>query len=330
MEENLSLDLSSDVIEGTIIEKPAKSRGKKEISKTSEEIHTSGDTPEYVSCLRNERVIVRFIKKGSKLISDPKHVLFGGMAENATKRLTVPLLRNGALKNILTNEEKTFLEHIMGLPYNALSIYTKVDNYWTNYFVRLTKDDAYLDLSNPEDYIKYKVLLANDELVAPSLKELEKRPKESYKFVLVSEKDEANVDNTHMETAMEANSLFAEISDDLYSLRVILELMEGKPTASTVKLSFVKPQVYKRLVENPKLFVSIVGDKYFKTKVFIKRCVEKGVITKRGEYHYRSSDSFPLAPTGYEPTLDVAAMFLNTPTQQTIKFSLEAMLKSKE
>jgi len=38
----------------------------------------------------------------------------------------------------------------MGLEYNALSIYKKVDNYWENNMVRLTKQDNILDLSDPE------------------------------------------------------------------------------------------------------------------------------------------------------------------------------------
>lgn len=60
----------------------------------------------------------------------------------------------------------------MGLPYNALSIYKKEDNYWDNYQVRLGKGETPLNLSNPNDYINYKVLLANRDFIAPSLEAL--------------------------------------------------------------------------------------------------------------------------------------------------------------
>ena len=106
-----------------------------------------------VNCLRNERIIVKHVPKETGLVKDPKHILYGGMAENAVRWLTVPKLSSGAFVNVLTNSEKAYLEEIMGLEYNALSIYNKVDNFWDNYQVRLTKQDNILNLADPEDYI---------------------------------------------------------------------------------------------------------------------------------------------------------------------------------
>ena len=76
-----------------------------------------------VSCLRNERVTVRHIPKETGMVTDPRHILYGGLAETARRTFVVPVLRNGAYVNILTDAEKEFLEDIMGLEYNALSIY---------------------------------------------------------------------------------------------------------------------------------------------------------------------------------------------------------------
>ena len=114
---------------------------------------------ELKNCLRNERILVRFVPKEDSNITNPKHILYGGMAEGAVKYYTVPIIAStGTLKNVLTNDEKAFLESYMGLEYNALSVHNKVNNFWSNYTVRLTKRDNYLDLSDPNDYIKYKVL----------------------------------------------------------------------------------------------------------------------------------------------------------------------------
>ena len=66
----------------------------------------------------------------------------------------------------------------MQLEYNALSVHKKVDNFWDDSNdvgiskVRLTKQDTILDLTSPEDYIKYKILLANKDFIAPSLQAL--------------------------------------------------------------------------------------------------------------------------------------------------------------
>ena len=107
--------------------------------------------------LKNERVIVRRLLKEGK-ITNPKHVLYGGMALGAFHTFTVPMLRNGQLVDVLTKQEKDYLEEVMGLETNALSVHRKVDNFWSNYQVKLGKEDTYLDLSIPEDYIKYKVV----------------------------------------------------------------------------------------------------------------------------------------------------------------------------
>ena len=83
-----------------------------------------------INCLRNERIIVRHINKPSNLVSNPKHVLYGGLAENASRTYTVPRLSSGGFVNVLTNDEKAFLEEELQLEYNALSVHKKTDNFW--------------------------------------------------------------------------------------------------------------------------------------------------------------------------------------------------------
>ena len=62
----------------------------------------------------------------------------------------------------------------MGLEYNALSVYKRENNFWDDSNdigiskVALRKQDNYFDLSKPEDYIKYKILLANKNFIAAS------------------------------------------------------------------------------------------------------------------------------------------------------------------
>ena len=96
----------------------------KKVAKAVEEVN------EVVSCLRNERIIVRHVPRASGMVSNPKHVLYGGMAEGSKKTFTVPRLTSGTFVNVLTKAEKAFLEDIMGLEYDALSVYKKVNNFW--------------------------------------------------------------------------------------------------------------------------------------------------------------------------------------------------------
>ena len=55
--------------------------------------------------------------------------------------------------------------------------------------------------------------------------------------------------------------------------------------------------------------------------------VEKGVIRKRLDYYYLTDTNAPLAGPTSEPTLDLAAKFLNEPKNQELKFKLEALIK---
>ena len=72
-----------------------------EVSPVRNKVITSNK--EFVNCLRNERVVVKFVNNEKGLISDPKHILYGGMAESAVRYFTVPKLSSGMYVNVLTD-----------------------------------------------------------------------------------------------------------------------------------------------------------------------------------------------------------------------------------
>lgn len=283
------------------------------------------DSP--ISCLRKETVTVRFVPKQTGLVTNPKHILYGGMAENAVRWFTLPRLQSGVYVNALTDNEKAFLEEIMGLEYNALSIYKKVDNFWDNLTVRLTKQDNYLDLSNPEDYIKYKILLANKDIIAPSLQEMQDRPKATYQFVIIQEGEETKNNKKEMSATMQSYMKFGEIQNDEDLLKLIIEIMDGRPVSKNTKLDFLQQKVNNLIQADSKLFLKVVNDPLLDTKVLIKKSIEGGLISNRGGMLYLMSDGTPLCDNGEEPTLSIAAKYLSAPKRQELKFSLEAKLK---
>lgn len=280
-----------------------------------------------VNCLRNERVIVKHVPKETGIVRDPKHILYGGMAEGAVRWLTVPRLTSGMYVNVLTNAEKACLEEVMGLEYNALSIYNKVDNFWDNYQVRLTKQDNFLNLADPDDYIKYKVLLANKDLIAPSLQDLEDHPKATYQFVIIHENEESQASKKKMNATMQAYMEFGKIQENTDILRTIIETIDGRPTSKNSKVEFLQEKVGKLIQADAKLFVRVATDPLLSTKVLIKKAIEGGLISNRGGMLYLKADGTPLCGDNEEPTLNIATRFLNLPKNQDLKFSLEAKLK---
>lgn len=289
---------------------------------------------EMVSCLRNERIIVRHVPKLTGMWgNNPKHILAGGMAEGAVRTFVVPRLSSGMFVNVLTDKEKAFLEEIMGLEYNALSIYKKVDNFWDDSNenginkVRLSKQDNYFNLSDPEDYIRYKILLANKDYIAPSLQALQDTPKATYQFVIISEGEETKVAKSNMSSTMMCYKEFGKVEDDIDTLRVIIETIDGRPTSQTAKLEFLQTKVNSLIQADSKIFLKVVTDPMLSTKVLIKRAIEAGLISNRGNYLYLRKDNTPLCEANEEPTLNIAAKYLNSPKHQEVKFALEAKLK---
>lgn len=292
------------------------------------------DDNQPVSCLKNERVIVRFVPRPSSMVQNPKHVLYGGMAEGATRSFVVPRLNStNMFVNVLTNSEKAFLEQAMGLEYNALSIYKRENNFWDDSNpqgigrVTLHKQDNYLDLSVPEDYIKYKILLANKDQIAPSLQALEDKPKATYQFVIINENAEAKMNLGKVNTKQKCWMEYGKISDDKYALRVILELLEGRPTSSNVKLDYLQGKVTDYIETNPRRFLSTVTDELLPVKILIKKCVERGLIGKKNDAYYLREDNSPLCEINEESTLNNAARFIASVKRQELKYSLEARLK---
>lgn len=317
-------------------EEPVLQEVKKEIPQPKEEpvkkSHTKNDS--LINCLRDERIIIRHIPRESGMVTNPKHILYGGMSESATRTFVVPRLSSGMFVNVLTDKEKEFLEELMGLEYNALSIYKKIDNFWDDSNeggisrVRLSKQDNYLDLSDPEDYIRYKILLANKDYIAPSLQVLQDTPKATYQFVIIAEGEEAKTAKDNMSATMKCYKEFGKIENDIDTLRVLVETIDGRPTAPSVKAEFLQNKINNFIQADSRMFLKVVTDPMLSTKVLIKRAIEGGLIAKRGNYLYLREDNTPLCEINEEPTLNMAAKYLNSPKHQEVKFALEAKLKN--
>ena len=304
---------------------------KKPIKQTKVRVENN-ESMEVTSCLRNEKIKVKFIERNNGLPSN--HVLSGGMAEGSKITLVVPRLNTGTFVNVLTDSEKSFLEEYMGLEYNALSIYKKPDeeNFWNDANanginkVELRKGDNYFDLKDPQQYIKYKILLANKNIICPSLTALKETPKATYRFVIIAEGEESRQAKNNMTNTMNCYKEYGKIEDNLDLLRIVVETLDGRPTASTVKLEFLQNKCNTLIQKDPKKFLSVITDPLLSTKSLIKLSIENGSIANRGNYLYLRSDNTPLCEQNEEPTLNFAAKYLNAPKHQDILFALQAKL----
>ena len=288
-----------------------------------------------ISCLRNEKICVRYFPRQSHMVTDPKHILYGGMADDAVKTFVVPKLTTGTYVNVLTNSEMAFLEEYLGMDKGTLSVYKKQDNFWSDANpqginkVRLRKQDNYLDLSVPEDYIRYKILLANKDFIAPSIQALEDKPKATYQYVIIAGSEQVSSAKKNMDITRECYMEFGKIEKDVETLMTVVELLDGRNVAPNTSIDFLHTRIDAFIQSNPKSFLKTVKDETLPTKVLIRRSINTGGIIKRGDYLYLKSDGKPLCEDKEEPVLSTAVKFLNNPRNQAIKLGLEALLNKE-
>ena len=272
--------------------------------------------------LSARKVTVRYIKKESDYIKDPKHAGYGGLFVGSAIAVPAPVMNNKKMKNILTKEEKAGLEFLLGL---NLSIY---GDFWSTEYQRgsifpiyLDKDDINLDLSDPMDYIKYKVLLQS-EIVANSLDEI--RHKATHRFVMIEAGAEVKMEKKKVSSKVEAYKQYVKYEDDRSVLRYVLRSL-GRYTDKAQALEFLQVEASKLIDKDPALFASVCTAPYMKTKVLLEECYEYSVIKQIDQKFYTKDDQ-PISE-GNSPTLEVAAEYLGTPVGQEMRLALEAKLK---
>ena len=296
---------------------------------------------EMKSCLVNERVILRKLPKRTNLIQDSNHIMGDGMHDNAFYIYSVPKLqKSNVFVNVLTDSEKNYLEYVMGLPKNALSVYRqpKEDNFWSNANpnglskITLRKRDNIFDMSKPTDYIAVKILMANKEKICPSMEEWAARPKETYEFVIIREGQESKLSKSNTDATIQAVMKLGKIAEDKDVLKLVVETMMGKKYTDATSLEWLQTQaldLIKNTPKNARMFLSIMEDENLDTKVLIRKCISKGIIADRGGFLYIKDGNVPMCGDGEEPTIKMAAKWLGKPSNQERLFKLQAMLKGE-
>lgn len=277
--------------------------------------------------LPNERVTIKFIKRNKGLAADvgSSHVISGGMIEGATRKFCVPLLRNGGLKNVLTNEEKEFFEkgHFNGV---SLSIYS---DFWKTQYVSLEKLDTILDLSVPEDYLKYKILLSWDSVIAPSLQQYKTENKGTYQFYITKSGEELKDRSKKLDLIKAAWKAYYKLEDNRDALVSIVYLMSGKKLADNSTMEFINTEVETLVDTRTKDFLALVEDPNFETKTLIALAENVGIILKKNG-KYETVDGLTLAKQGEIASLPNAVSYLIDPKNHEVRDLIQARVKNSK
>lgn len=280
--------------------------------------------------LPKKKVFVKPIKRARGMVKDPKHIAYF-MMPGSTIEFTVPRDRSGFIKPVLTEEEIQFMEDkkSSGLAFNPgdLSPYKKEDNFWESKqaIIKLGDRPIELDISNPMNYIKYKILLSNSDLIAPN--EEEKFNKATYLYYITTEEEQVTNRVSKATKLKRAYKFAASMEDDAEKMRDFL-IVYGKRPSSNTKKDFLISEIDNIIETDLDGFLSIVDDEYFEEKLLVLKAANLGVINKKGTKYY-GKDGSALAYPNEIPTLTNAVKFLKSKENQELYLSILAQVESK-
>lgn len=247
--------------------------------------------------------------------------------QHSMNTFTVPKnAMNGSYINPLTSEEQDMLEAHAGLSIKAgdLSIHKRENNFWKSTFkpVKLGKDPRTLDLSDPMDYITYKVLLLNKDFIAPDAYSAQR--KASYKYMIVDEGYEDNNKSATANLIADAYLEYGKIREDKVALSDILFLLTNQRVSPNSTLIWLQGQIGDFIASNPKRFIEVVNDKDLMTRVLITKGLTYNAIQKDGTaYRTMGGDLM-----GVDLTATIA--FLNNKQNSDHRILIETMIARAE
>lgn len=276
--------------------------------------------------LPNEILKVRYIHRNSGMAANvaKDHVISGGLLTNAIRSFCAPVQRNNTVKNILTADEKEYLEKATGL---NLSVY---DDFWSTFQVRLGKEDAgnIFDTSDPMDYIAIKVLesLSKEDI---ALNWESRNKKQTYQFAITRENEENIENKKKYDSKKEAFKIYGRLETDRSKLLSIYKLLSNKPISNTTELEWLQSKIEEVIDVEPKKFLSVVNDSSFYTKMLIQEGIDSGVILKKSN-KYSTADGLELCNAGEIATFENAVLYLDNAKNQEVRDIIEVkILKAK-
>lgn len=279
--------------------------------------------------LPNKTIMVKPNVNNPGWIKDPRHQAFF-LVEGATKRYMVPVKKDGGLVNVLTDEEKDFLEKALHMESNGLSIYKKPDdNFWTQSeaIVEIGKDPLILDLSNPLQYIKWKILLANKDHIAPSVRNI--KDKRTYKYYIEDKEDLNKIKTEEAQLNTKVWTAFGKISqskksllDMMYAYSVLGRRFEKYAKLNEDSaLDFLQGQLADIISSDVEMFLELIDDPLLDTRVLVGKSIQNNSLERKGEKYYITGD-----PTPIGNNLKETCEYLNSDRNQDLRLTLENKL----
>jgi hypothetical protein len=275
--------------------------------------------------LPNKKIHIKPIIKKGKWLSEEHSGNF--MYDNTTAIITIPIsAQTGQLVDPLTREEREFFENksISGMDFEPgdLNIYKKTNekigvyNYWALFEYRIHKNQGVLDdasildtlnLSNPVDYLKYKVLLTNSlpgGTVSPSW---EKRfDQGTYRLSMMDADVENDISANRADKLGKAWGYYSTIQNSRVKMHELisvywLENRKAIKPEDDANIEWLKKEISKIINENLDGFINLIESNY-EEKLLIHTALKCGALRLSGKT-FMTADGTPLGDSLREAIL---------------------------
>lgn len=224
--------------------------------------------------------------------------------------------------NVLTEDEQAWYESKkcpIRFKEGELSVHNEKSSFWDGFEVTLEKNGMALNLNDPMDYLRYKFLIAQQDLIAPNWNE--RFLKGTYKFAVVFDDVEDTERVEKRNKLNKANRFFAAMDDSPSKMIAFLNLYyEGKKQVSDNSTrEFLIAEIDRIIEANLAKFLQVCEDANYDMKSFINTCIMKSLISKTGDGEYIIQ--------GEEGTFSMTELisFLKNKKNQAIYGRLKAM-----
>ena len=276
-----------------------------------------------------KQVIVKYKKLSDKPeYTQENHVLFGGMLNNTTVNIPLPLHSSGMYIEVLDEEERKKLAEITKREPNYFLVnnpdgYFKVQGYKMR-TVSLSKENKYLNLDKLDDYIQYKILFNSPTLVSPNPEGINKY--DTIRWYLSEEGKETNKSMAKIDLLDIILRHYRAIKEDRYVLKYILFSL-GHRTAKDITLEVLQGMISERIDNSPKDIKTYLIDKYLILKARIYEASEYGILSITQNLVKSNSQLGDLTFSNKASTFDNVAKFLSEKTNIETKNKLEGLIE---
>ncbi len=257
-----------------------------------------------VSVLTDEKVTVKPIRRLSDWLPEGHDSQF--MNEGSSWTLCVPTYSDkkalvDPLKGLTPNQKKD-LAFQLGLEDAAQFNIYRPDNYWKTFEVKIDRNGRQLNLSDPYDYVTYRVLQCNTTWIAPTYEM--RNMKQTYKFALEKDRDKLNTEVTMVNKKERSYLALSKISNSKETMSNFmwahyLQVKTAQRPPIEAPNDWLKTEIGKIIEHDADVFLKIVEDEGYPYKVLVMKAMNVGALARVGDqYMFPGAERPRICPDG--------------------------------